>query len=675
MKSNLKNNEQFLNLIGEVRDDLIPDQTAKAPNRALKITLSAMCGLCAAFAIVGVGMKVYSRIHDNIPTQPGSSVTDVTAETTTAPRQSTAENSLWAGYTAASRTPEKTGTERVNLYLRGFNNAVSVSDGDRYYGLDIADPGRSTMPVFRNTGCDAIDGSNTEPLLSEEQTKALVQRASELLGLPDVSVDMSYADDQHTVLRKCIMTSDEAEVSAECDGTVTVQLRETVPKEYAQSDDKMVEYLAEKYGPLAGWAHTAGYVKTVFVDDEIKICRLFEESDDLSQEVLNESLSYIEFAIDTSDHETGSTDLRIGLITFRNALLSGEYLGEYELIPLREAVQKFMETDLHTAGTQDYPPLADYVEGGKVTADRIAKAELVYLYASYEEVMAPYYRIWVDVTDFVKDDPYTQKMQADLVNGRHYMPLEVPAVRIPGQTADNTAADTAGRKTLWEGLSTASCKPEKAGTEKLTLSGQYFNESMISSENEVYYGGKTRSADIARSTLPVFRNLGYNKEEPALSTQYLSEEETLELLNRAADLLQIPEAPVEREYRDADRKYLYGFSMPNNLLIQGQIAALRDGSVMADLRDTSDKKSNAYIEEKYAPLAGWTDTKSFVLSDGTVHVYEASDDPVQELLNDSLCYIEARWFSNGNMSLSFSNPLTSAEYIGEYALIPVEEAK
>ena len=66
----MKNNEKLLNTIGEVRDDFVPDLKEKAPNRALKITLSAMCGLCATFAVVGVGMKLYSRIHGNIRHRP-----------------------------------------------------------------------------------------------------------------------------------------------------------------------------------------------------------------------------------------------------------------------------------------------------------------------------------------------------------------------------------------------------------------------------------------------------------------------------------------------------------------------------------------------------------------------------------------------------------------------------
>ena len=685
MKSNLKNNEKLLREIGEVRDDLIPDLKEKGPNRALKITLSAMCGLCAAFAVVGVGMKIYSRIHDNIPTQPGTSVT---AETT-APRKDVSESSIWAGYSAAAHTPEKTGTENISLYLKGFHNAVSASDGDRYYGLGADVSGRSTLPVFRNYGrTENENGVRSAARLSEAETKALAQRASELLGLPDVSVDSDYYDEAKTVFYRCIMNSDDAQVTVTRDGTVSVLLSEHVPDSAAQSDEALVSYFAEKYAALAGWEHADGYVKTIFSDDEIKICRLYEASDDPLQALLNDCYSGIEISIISGEHESRGSGLFAGMVKFSNLLMNGDYLGEYEMISAAEAKRSLTETDLRTIGAQDYPPIADELADGKIPSDRIAETELVYLYEDYEEFMAPFYRFWVDVTDLVKDDPYTQKTQADLVNGRHYIPFDVPAVRQTEQTTDDTADNKADRKLMWDGLTAASCKPEKAGTEKLTLSGKYFNNTIYVKEGEQLFGSKARSTEIGRSTLPVFRNLGVSKTDPSLSSVFLSEEQSLELLDRAAKLLQIPDAPVSRGYWDAEQKIPHSFFMKNNKIEDGEIMALRDGTVTADVQDLITGESKIeFAKQRYASLTGWADTEAYLSKTvditfwgdnpySVIHLYEASDDPLQALLNDSLCYIDARYAAEEKItSLTFSNPLIAAEYIGEYAVIPVEKVR
>ena len=461
MKSNLKNSEKLLNVIGEVKDDLIPDQTAKAPNRALKITLSAMCGLCAAFAIVGVGMKVYSRIQSERPGQIGTSIpvaTDSgtqTAETTvsaseteqTATQTAPAKSSpLWKDLTPASCKPEKNGTESITLPLNGFNNTVGTLKDQYYYSTengwlvlidtffdsagDQPQQGRGKLPVFKNTGRGTgMHGESTSILLSEEQTGALVKRASELLNLPDVSVDVRYGDAEETMLKSCSMTSDEAEVTAECNGTVTVLMSETVPDSVLADDDALIRYFTEKYAPLTGWAQTEGYVRTVVTDSVNRVVCLYEHSDDKMQELLNDSLSTIEITLVTSDHETEQPVTVAGSVVFRNALLNAGYIGDYERISIEDAVTKLTEIDLKTIGAQDYPPIADYLAGGRIPRERIAGSELVYIYLPYEDYIAPYYRIWVDSTDLLADDEYLKKTQPDNPDIRYYTPFDVPAVR------------------------------------------------------------------------------------------------------------------------------------------------------------------------------------------------------------------------------------------------------
>ena len=402
----MKNNEKLLNTIGEVRDDFVPDLKEKAPNRALKITLSAMCGLCATFAVVGVGMKLYSRIHGNIPAQTGASVPVVTESGTAAVTGSSAEQtetttkqdgtvtddekrkSFWEGFIAAYYTPGKNGTEQFSIPKEFFNLPVYASDIGECASSPArsAEIGRNTLPVFRNLGIGKQDPALSSQYLTENQTKDLLLRAAEILNIPVGEIEKTYMDLEETVLAELYINTGDGFLNARRDGTVKRLLTQRL------DGQPLTEFAKTHYGTLMGWKNIEAYETTIrnrgndVVDG--KTCFLYEASDDPLQALLNDSLSCIMVVYDEESDMINS-------VTLFNPLIAADYIGDYERISAEEAVQQFTEFDLHDAGTQDYPDLADRLEGGRVTADMIEKTELLYLYEEQNEFIAPYYRIWV----------------------------------------------------------------------------------------------------------------------------------------------------------------------------------------------------------------------------------------------------------------------------------------
>lgn len=423
----MKNNEKLLNTIGEVRDEFVPDLKEKAPNRALKITLSAMCGLCAAFAVVGVGMKLYSRIRGNIPAQTGTgvpvatasdtgtaAVTDSTAErteTTLKQTETTAaekqQGSFWEGYTAASCTPEKAGTEQFRLTMELFNLPVYVTDIGECASSPArsAEIGSSTLPVFRNLGVGKEDPAWSSQYLTEQQTKDLLLRAAEILNIPVTEIEGNYLDQEQTFLTEWTMNTGDGFLKASRDGTVKRLLTERL------NGQPLTEFAKTHYGSLMGWEKTEAYETEIsnrgaeYING--KVCFLYEASDDPVQALLNDSLSGIMVVCD----EEADTVISVTLF---NPLIAADYIGNYERIPEEEALRQFTEFDLHNAGAQDYPDIADRLEGGKVTADMIVKTEMLYLYNEHDEIIAPYYRFWVRSGD------------------GEFTPFDYPAVRSAG---------------------------------------------------------------------------------------------------------------------------------------------------------------------------------------------------------------------------------------------------
>ena len=674
-----KNDEKLLDVIGEVRDDLIPDLAPASQNRGLKITLTAMCGLCAAFALFGVGMKVYSRIHENLPADSGSASSIATTVETTGPsQQSSAKKSFWEGMTPAAFVPEKDGTEQLKLSIRGFNQPIFVDDVEKCAAgpAHSTQIGRSTMPAFRNLGVGQPDRALSSQFLSEEQTKELLLRAAELLEIPVTEINADYWNAEQTFLLSWVMQTEDCLLQAERDGTVTMTLSQPL------NGQSLEAFAREQYEPLMGWSGADSYVQTLpgaetwYVKrfDGTETCRLYEASDDRVTELLNDSLASVEVVRDIGTDTVTS-------VTFRNPLIAAEYIGEYELIPEEEARAYFLNFDLHEAGAQDYPDIADKLEGGRVPQERLKKTELVYLYNEHEDFIAPYYRFWVQ-TDGLHSEEYVQYTgNQDL---SEFTPFDVPAVR------DMEA------KTIRDDMTQKSVGEKYMGTKQLTWEIGYTGTVLLKDDGLNHLTpSKAGSDGFDQDSLPVFEMLS-RAEDPEL---YLNEEDMKANLERVAGALKLETGPMTSNTLPAGgsrtEETVYSVTMQCR---GAKVTVDYDGTVhiVYTLGETlpedawdkgtavSDQGLIDYVKQTYAPLLSWTETEGYVrreYSDDhtekkTYCFYDNAVQPVQALLNDSLAGMEVTRDGEKNIgTVTINSALFSADYIGDYEKISEQEAK
>ena len=668
----MKNSEKLLDALGGIRDDLIPDADSKRLPAAFRNVLAAICGLCAAFAVIGVGMKIYGRVHSGLPADSGPDTTSVsttvtgvtTTDLTDLPPQFQSVRELWENLPQAAWIPQKNGTAPLHLQMQAFAQPVSAADAGRLASpsaLDAAQNAPAVLPVFQNLGCGADDPAKSPQALSEEQTKALLLRAAEMLELTPAEPAGIYFDEAHGLLTGYgyEMQSGGAVLSASRDGTVQLRLRQPLNGKSPET------FVREQYGVLMNWSETAGVLRET---GDTAVCCLYEQSHDPVSALLHENLCCIEAEIDRQ------TDT-VTAVTFRNLLTAASYLGDYAVIPVQEALEQFLAFDLHDAGAQDVPPAADALPGGRVPENLVECTELLYRYDPHEPVIAPFYRIWVRTTGLTGDRGSA---------GESFTPFDVPAVREP--------ADGTNGRTIWDGLDTASDAEKKTGTQKLVWdvgfigTVQQKDDGMAVSHLMPSPAGR---AEIDRDTLPVFRR-------GAVPNQMLSEEQMTALLTRTANALGLAPGTAEPNYKDNDNKILLSMEMRcfGAILTAEWNGTVRIRYTLAEpVPDDAQEQGTAvsdaafirYVTEKYRPLLQWEKTESYVRRDyseigGTEQksycIYEASDDPVQALLNDCLCRMEVtRDGAKGIGTVTFRNHLTNAEYIGEYERISEAEAR
>lgn len=107
--------------------------------------------------------------------------------------------------------------------------------------------------------------------------------------------------------------------------------------------------------------------------------RTYYKSGNITEDIISFNMQS-HFLTESGNYFTGSSE---------DYLKGSEKLGDYPVISLEKAKEKLLRGE-HIASAGE-----DYIEGGKLTEDVIAKADLIYYTMGNQEYYLPYYRFYV----------------------------------------------------------------------------------------------------------------------------------------------------------------------------------------------------------------------------------------------------------------------------------------
>uniref|UniRef100_UPI00405600A8 hypothetical protein n=1 Tax=Acetatifactor sp. TaxID=1872090 RepID=UPI00405600A8 len=315
------------------------------------------------------------------------------------------------------------------------------SDGMGFEGLmlyDISENGNGspwtentdlvTLPVYRNLAYTDLSG--TPLYLSDENMLQLAENTATALGkiwnLSDITLESTeynrYNTEKGTSGTDAI-TDGAYSLSAstyfgriqiEGNGLISVFLSEPIslPKEYCFTSNiaheeaiTVLEYLTEYFSDLKSitfplYDTSRDYS---FAGDPHRYYRVYEGSGSLEDQILNYYFDCMSFL----PNEEG----KLWIIRFGNLLESTEKIGDYPLITADIA------QNLLLAGQYITSVPEEYLNAGEVNEENIVKVELVYRTGNNNELFMPYYRFYIELTEFDSD------MTEGLTNyGAYYVP-------------------------------------------------------------------------------------------------------------------------------------------------------------------------------------------------------------------------------------------------------------
>ena len=379
----MKNNELLLDVIGDADDALIPETDTLARKRfptksALIATACAVLALCAALLPLRSVFKNKPSVYEGLPCS--------------------ADFDLRTGNEKFDTTP--------NFGSMGFEGMMAYDISE----LDTASPwnGKAdTLPVFCNLAFSEENAdAETYGNLSAEQLKSIARNTAAALDTSIISTDTEqYSGILHSLNAKC---KDDITITVYGDGQICISFEKSValPRKYSFTNDRTtdsqaeaaLEYLSRKYAAALGFRSPVcySYADRSFSGEQIRSYCMYEYSADEVRSLLNHSLASVRFCPD----DNGA----LMCIWIDNAFCSSEYIGNYGIIDETKAKKLLLNGEYYSSVP------SNFLKEGKITADAVAKCELVYRNSKSEAFFQPYYRFYVEL------DPNSLNMADGLKN-------------------------------------------------------------------------------------------------------------------------------------------------------------------------------------------------------------------------------------------------------------------
>ena len=439
----MKNEEKLFEIIGEVDEGLVPDNTPRKKNNLLKFTAIGG-GVCAA-ALIGV-VALHSALVEKPPVSdyPSTSDSSVSVDNeSSTPVQSSApvqeqsstpeQGNTESTPTESTVTPEHSGDilpiysevtyERTDgQEILSPTMEVGGMGFEGYMAFDIselddsnpwsAEMEISTLPVFRNSSY-TVGMGGMGIYLTEEEMLRMATAVADAMGTPVVSTEVEYVSDVirnlppemqidgvycfSAVCDGSALGAETVEMDIYGDGSIRIMFGEGLPlpdgysMTYHDTTDEQAEktlaYLKEKFSrliPFESYVNSTGGDYNIHAQQYRSYEFLDVTGDTPEEQIVSYNFRSVMFAPDDEGE--------LMVIWLENPLCCAEYMGDYPIITAEKAQEMLLDGKFITT-----VPI-DYATDGKITENAIAKVELIYRTGN-DACYLPYYRFYVELSD------------------------------------------------------------------------------------------------------------------------------------------------------------------------------------------------------------------------------------------------------------------------------------
>ena len=429
----MKKEERIVEILNEVSEKYIEEAApAPAPKKVISYSLKRWAALAATLVCVA-GISWYSLEHfgnkDIVPygTEPVQETLDSMTESTETSQENIAsentEPEMPSVETIDSEIPseETTNSEPVQYHEDGrplLTAGINV-DGMGFEGLlfyDISESGSAnpwtksaeleTLPVYKNLAY--VDGPGYSVWFDEEALLKKAKEAAEGLGTKITSTDYERVKEAYAKVpeeiaeiqnKVCMLTAitENGSIRIVGNGNISIFLEEAIelPEKYSftwenttdAEAEETIQYLLKQYVSLKDFKNPVAdsWGDYSYFGSHHRSYYAFESNGTLEEQILNYNFNKIEFS------PNGEGKLRV--IRYGNVLESAETIDDYPIISWEMAQELLLRGDYITTVPKEY------LEDDMIKKEFIAKVELVYRIASYDEVYMPYYRFYVELTE------------------------------------------------------------------------------------------------------------------------------------------------------------------------------------------------------------------------------------------------------------------------------------
>lgn len=413
----MKDNERLLDAIGEADENHVPDLIENASDKPMKTISKARkiaiaSGACAAALVGAIAINSLNNNDVPITDDPSSSYIDE------AFLQLLEEHRIYPQI--SNIKSEHTELEPIasDIVFGGMGfEGYMVNDISELDTINpwSADKPLESLPVYKNLSIK--ENCNVAVYLTQEQMEEMTKDAAFCLGVEVTSTsveilsDITYNPPKEVAdLPYCV----EAVCNGETIGVKTVEIRVfgdgemsislmsgnieegmRLPDEYSftysnTTDEQAIavmEYLTDQFKGLLQFENPAvySYGDRNIYGERTRDYYVYDKREDYKQDILSYNFTNTEFCPDDNGN--------LMMIWINNPLSAAQNLGEYPIIDAQAATQLLL------SGSYITTVPTEYLINGEITAEAIAKTELIYRSGSHDAYYQPYYKFYVALSD------------------------------------------------------------------------------------------------------------------------------------------------------------------------------------------------------------------------------------------------------------------------------------
>lgn len=407
----MKKEERIVEILNEVSEKYIEEAApVPAPKKVISYSPKRWATLAATLVCVA-GISWYSFEHfgnkDVVPygTEPVQETLDSMTESTETSQENIASENT---------EPYQYHEDGRPLLTAGINVSGMGFEGLLFY--DISESSNAnpwtksaeleTLPVYKNLAY--VNELGLSVWFDEEALLQKAEAAEEGLGTEIVSIDYDRVREAYAKVpeeiaaiqdKVCMLTAitENGSIRIDGDGDISIFFEEAIelPEKYSftwenttdAEAEETIQYLLKQYVNLKSFKSPVAdsWGDYSYFGSHHRSYYAFEGDGTLEEQILNYNFDKIEFS------PNGEGKLRV--IRYGNVLESAEKIDDYPIISWEMAQELLLRGDYITTVPKEY------LEDDMIKKEFIAKVELVYRTASYDEVYMPYYRFYVELTE------------------------------------------------------------------------------------------------------------------------------------------------------------------------------------------------------------------------------------------------------------------------------------